>query len=557
MARWVRWLGAWCLVAVWAAAASGACPTADEAEVVRLINEARQAAGLGPLQAEVRLTGAARGHSRDMAANGFFSHTGSDGSVFWQRIRTGGYGLRAGAENIAAGYRSPSAVVNAWMASPGHRANILGPYRDVGVGVARGGPYGVYWTVDFATPLGASEPFDPVCSGGDEPASDPVPTPVPGPPAGGEVVVDDGGAGTSFVGLWRPSAMPGGYGSGSLYCVGYRGERYRWTPRLPAAGRYRVFLWWAEGRGRSMRVPVRVRHAGGESETLVNQRRDGGRWNLLGTFEFRADGSEWVELSGENGQASADAVRFVPATGEPADPPAAANRSPQPRDDEAVARSGETVGIRVLANDTDPDGDPLTVVAVGPAAHGRAEVGADGVVEYTPDPGFAGNDAFSYTAGDGRGGTAEARVTVRVDPPPPADAPSPAVELVLDEDAAAAQTVGLWRPSRIAGGYQGDSLYCLGLSRDRFRWTPDLPAPGPYRVYLWWTASQGRSPRVPVRVRHAGGEFETLVNQRRDGGRWNLLGTFEFRADGSEWVELSGENGQASADAVRFVPAGP
>ena len=54
------------------------------------------------------------------------------------------------AENVAAGQQTPEAVVAAWMNSAGHRANILNPsFRDIGVGVAKGGSYGIYWAQEF------------------------------------------------------------------------------------------------------------------------------------------------------------------------------------------------------------------------------------------------------------------------------------------------------------------------------------------------------------------------------------------------------------------------
>ena len=87
---------------------------------------------------------------RDMARRRYFSHTTPDGITFAQRIRAQGYtGSRIG-ENIAAGYPTASAVMTAWMKSPGHRANILNcRYTVIGVGSAIGGPYGYYWTQDF------------------------------------------------------------------------------------------------------------------------------------------------------------------------------------------------------------------------------------------------------------------------------------------------------------------------------------------------------------------------------------------------------------------------
>jgi len=88
------------------------------------------------------------------------------------------------------------------------------------------------------------------------------------------------------------------------------------------------------------------------------------------------------------------------------------NRPPVARDDEARTERGEPVTIAVLANDSDPDGDPLEVTEVGDPKHGAAAANPDGTVTYTP--GRAGKDTFIYTISDGRGGTDDATVTIRV-----------------------------------------------------------------------------------------------------------------------------------------------
>lgn len=118
-------------------------------EVVRLVNVARAAAGCGALRVDSRLTTAARLHSEDMALRNYFSHTSLDGRSPWDRIQAQGYTAGSG-ENIAAGYATPAAVMDAWMKSSGHRANILNcASRAIGVGLGRGGSYGTYWTQDF------------------------------------------------------------------------------------------------------------------------------------------------------------------------------------------------------------------------------------------------------------------------------------------------------------------------------------------------------------------------------------------------------------------------
>ncbi len=138
--------------------AEASCLNSVEAEVLRLLNVERQNAGLAPLTNSRKLNSASYYHSLDMATNSFFSHTGSDGSSPVTRIREEGYtGWTAVAENIAAGYPSAAAVVDGWMSSSGHRANILnGTLTQVGVGlVETGSGYGLYWTTDFGN---ASDP---------------------------------------------------------------------------------------------------------------------------------------------------------------------------------------------------------------------------------------------------------------------------------------------------------------------------------------------------------------------------------------------------------------
>ncbi|MFF5535229.1 CAP domain-containing protein [Streptomyces cinerochromogenes] len=121
---------------------------AVEAEVLKLVNEERTKAGVSPLAANSSLTKLAESFSDDMAARGFFDHTDPDGRSPWDRAAAAGV-TDLGGENIARGQADAAAVVQAWMSSPGHRANILNPdFKTLGVGVhfAPGGPW---WTQDF------------------------------------------------------------------------------------------------------------------------------------------------------------------------------------------------------------------------------------------------------------------------------------------------------------------------------------------------------------------------------------------------------------------------
>lgn len=103
-----------------------------------------------------RLTQAADVHSRDMQANNFFSHTGSNGSSFDQRITAAGYAWRGAGENIAAGQASVNGVIDGWIASPGHCANLMNPsFQHVGLACVSGtgsNTYRTYWTMELARP---------------------------------------------------------------------------------------------------------------------------------------------------------------------------------------------------------------------------------------------------------------------------------------------------------------------------------------------------------------------------------------------------------------------
>ncbi|MEK8032942.1 CAP domain-containing protein [Ideonella sp. DXS29W] len=109
-----------------------------------------------PLAWSTELKRAANGHSRDMAKNNFFSHTGSNGSSMADRITDAGYRWSSAGENIAAGYDSVASVMDGWIKSPGHCANIMSShYKDIGMACvpSTSADYSSYWTMDLAAPL--------------------------------------------------------------------------------------------------------------------------------------------------------------------------------------------------------------------------------------------------------------------------------------------------------------------------------------------------------------------------------------------------------------------
>lgn len=124
---------------------------AYEREVWEIVNRERAKNGLAALDWAEDLAAVARAHSRDMAENGYFSHTDLSGGSPFDRLRNAGISYRTAGENIAYGQRTPEAVMTAWMNSSGHRANILNAgFKELGVGAARAKNGTIYWTQCFA-----------------------------------------------------------------------------------------------------------------------------------------------------------------------------------------------------------------------------------------------------------------------------------------------------------------------------------------------------------------------------------------------------------------------
>lgn len=118
-----------------------------EQEVIRLVNEIRAENGLKALSYDWELSRVARYKSQDMKDNNYFAHNSPTYGTPFQMIKNFGISYRSAGENIAKGYKTPQAVVNAWMNSSGHRANILNSsYTRIGVGYVAGGNY---WTQMF------------------------------------------------------------------------------------------------------------------------------------------------------------------------------------------------------------------------------------------------------------------------------------------------------------------------------------------------------------------------------------------------------------------------
>ena len=231
-----------------------------------------------------------------------------------------------------------------------------------------------------------------------------------------EVVIDNGGPGTSFTGDWSISGASNPYGANSVWSRD--GSTYTWSFTPAVSGNYDVSMWWTVWPSRSTGVPVDIEHSGGTEYLFVNQQGNGGKWNSLGIYSLIAGARYTVTVASQPDPSStcADAVKFAYLGG-------GGNQPPVARNDSAVTTRDTAVSINVISNDTDDAGiDPASVAIVTSPANGTAVPKGDGTVTYTPGESYTGTDTFTYTVADTQAvvsNTATVTVTVNAKNQPP------------------------------------------------------------------------------------------------------------------------------------------
>lgn len=125
--------------------------SSDEAnQVLQLVNAERKKQGLSALTLSKELTSIANTKAKDMSVNRYFDHRSPTYGTPFEMLQKFGVSYKSAGENIAAGQKTPEQVMESWMNSSGHRANILNKsYTELGVGFYAGGSYDTYWVQLF------------------------------------------------------------------------------------------------------------------------------------------------------------------------------------------------------------------------------------------------------------------------------------------------------------------------------------------------------------------------------------------------------------------------
>ncbi len=411
----------------------------------------------------------------------------------------------------------------------------------------------------------------------------------PTPPAT-EAVIDNLDPDFAVVGDWTSStAIAGFFNTDYFYSPKGDGSSVAtWTLNFPVSGQYQVLARWTAHPNRATNALYTVTHDGGVSALSANQKRDGGKFNRLGTFFFTAGQSYTVTLDNNaNGFVIADAIRwerYEPVVDNPDDViidnidarfetnSVWANSTVVPgffADNYQYNNAGTGAETATWTVNFD-QGGAFQVFARW-TAHPNRATNATYTVEH--DGGLStatvnqkqnGGEfrllgVFNFSAGVDYGVTltddangfviADAIRFTRV----PATGPG---EIVVDNGDPAFNANGNWPLSTSVAGFLGANYQynAAGSGADIATWTGVIAESGSYEVYARWTAHPNRATNATYRIEHAGGTANATVDQTQNGGQWILLGVFSFNGGAGYTVTLDDDaDGFVIADGVRWV----
>lgn len=420
--------------------------------------------------------------------------------------------------------------------------------------------------------------------------------------APGTVFVDNTDTNVTKVGTWTTStAVTGYYGSNFAYrAAGTGANKFTWSPKPTTTDQYMVYARWTSSSTRATNARYTINYNGGSAVVIANQQANGGTWNLLGTYSFKAATTYAITLTDQaNGVVIADAVMLVPVN--------AIYNSASWNFSVTTAGQYQVYGRWVSARDRATNATYTIANSSGTATVAVNQQLNSGTWVLLGIYNFAASTRYSVKLTDQANGVVVADAVKLVKVPDPTSVSwsftipatntynvyaqwSAATNRATDakytvNSAAGAATIaqnqqlngGTWNLlgtytfnqstaysvslSDQANGYVvGDAIKVVATNAapNSFTWTLDIPKTGTYKVYSRWTAGADRATNSTYAIESDSGNVSVVANQQLNGGQWNLLGTYHYTQGNAYRVTVTDlANGNVIADGLRIERVGP
>ncbi|MFN7140683.1 MAG: fibronectin type III domain-containing protein, partial [Limisphaerales bacterium] len=361
------------------------------------------------------------------------------------------------------------------------------------------------------------------------------------------IIIDNISA--TFAGTWTTATS-----ASDKYFTDYRYKgsgtgtaHAQFRPSIWTSGSYQISEWHSQGGNRSAGTPHLIKHATGSNTINVNQQINGGKWNVLGTYNLTADtGGSYVRIRDDFTDtaniAMADAIRFVYVT--PSAPAAPSGLT-------ANVVSSRQINLTWNDNSSNEEWFEIRRSTTSGGPYTNILVSAANVGSFADRTVLPGTTYYyvirSANAGGVSASTAQASATTYP-------------EIIVDNPDAT--VVGSWSSATSAADkYGADYRFkSSGSGAAYLQFTPNITIAGDYQVYEWHPQGSNRTTNAPYVITYNGGSTTVGVNQKVNGAKWNLLGTFTFATGTSGNVRIQDnfpDTGQiVMADAIRFVLVG-
>ncbi len=358
------------------------------------------------------------------------------------------------------------------------------------------------------------------------------------------VIIDNISA--QYVGTWATaSSSLDKFGADYRYKSPGTGAAYaQFRPSIWTAGDYQISEWHPVGSNRTTASPQTIKHSGGTSAITVNQQVSGGQWNILGTYNFKADfGGSWVRVFDNvldtPNLTMADAYRFVYVT--PSIPTAPSGLA-------AAGAAARQINLTWTDNSSNEEWFEIRRATTSGGPYSTILVAAANSTSFQDKDALQSTTYYYKIRAANAGGVSTSTAEVSA---------STFDEIIIDNPAAT--MIGSWSVgSGAADKFGADYRFkSPGTGAAYLEYTPTVSKPGDYEIYEWHPAGSNRTTNAPYVITYNGGTTTLRVNQKVNGAKWNLLGTFNLIAGTAGNVRIQDDFADTTqivmADAIRFV----